>query len=214
MATILTEVEAVPFKAVLNALRCMRYASKERVMFEMLVLTGCRLQALDNMRTGMLIDGVVFYHPGKNQKGYIKNELPIWYLKELSEYRKYARCWGDHLFSCSADSFRRYFVSVRQNLTPEWRERVLMPKHGALEDCYRLQLKGLRKLYFTNEYRRLYALWKDSGVALAMTSASARHSSTRMTCAHYIRDFKQLGGLNTDIPTALKNDGQRVLPEY
>lgn len=211
--TILTECEAVPFCACQKAIRCMQYASKERVMFEMLVLTGCRLQALDNMRIGMLINGEVFYHPGKNQKRYLKSELPAWYLKELSEYRKSGRVWGDHLFSCTADSFRRYFVEVRKRLTPEWRELVLMPRQGRLCDTYRLQLKGIRKMFWTAEFRRQLEKWKSSEVALEMVSKLAAHSTNHMTAYHYIRDFSQIGDIKGSIAENI-HKGQTSLMEY
>lgn len=210
---ILTETICVPFVECKKAISRMHYASTERVMFIMLVLTGCRLQALDTMFSSWLINGVLYYHPGKNQKQYLKTPLPNWYLKELCEYRKNHRIWGDHLFSCTADAFRRYFVRIRPSLGYAWTETALMPHHNLCRESYVLQLKGIRKMFWTMEFKRQLEEWKDAGVALEMTSKKAAHSTTHMTAYHYLRDFAQIGKQQGDITDLLGND-QKTLLEY
>jgi len=52
----------------------------------MLALTGCRLAELNTMREEHLRGNIIFWQPGKNQKGWRREALPEWYLRELREY--------------------------------------------------------------------------------------------------------------------------------
>ncbi len=104
-------------------------------------------------------------------------------------------------------------MEVRKSLTPEWRERVLMPRQGKLSDTYHLQLKGIRKMFWTAEFKKQLEIWKSSEVALEMVSKLAAHSTNHMTTYHYIRDFSQIGKVK-DIKKELGRGGQRALIEY
>lgn len=190
---ILTESVAVPFDAINRAIDSLPYASTLRVMFEMLVLTGCRIEAMDKMRIGMIQNGTLYYHPGKKQKQYLKTDLPQWYLVELTQYRQENRLPADCLFGVNANSFRRYFTKARNKMPSEWQEKVKYVKNNNFESGYRLQLKGIRKVFWTYEFKRALDEWKSADMALEVTSKKAAHSTTHMTAYHYLREFDTLG---------------------
>lgn len=193
MVEILVECVAVPFSAVACAMRRLEYGTASSVMFKMLVLSGCRLQALERMQICMIQGGTLFYHPGKTQKRFLKVRLPTWYLVELAEYGRLHRKGSDRLFSCSSEGFRRYFNKIRPRLGLAWNERAFMPKQNGFSDCYKLQLKGLRKTVMTKIFHEELAKWGSADMALEMTSQKFAHSTTHMTAYHYLREFEQLG---------------------
>lgn len=186
------ESHAVPFDRVLEAMGIMQYASDTRVMFQMLFLTGCRISELDNMQLSKLYGDVLYWHLGKNQRGFRKIRLPAYFIKELKEYRNTHRIYGDKLFGIEAHTFRMYFAHFIRPKLPNWQEKRFKDRCGVLVPEYIYQLKGLRKDFQTLEFAKQLDKWKDASVALEFTSKGMKHSSTRITAKHYIENFDSL----------------------
>lgn len=156
----------------------------------MLALTGCRLSELNGMRISNIQGNIIYWRLGKNQKGWRKEALPDWYLKELQEYINTHRLKRDHLFGPSATSIRRYFNrDIRPYLGEEWQEKISHPGY-TIDERYILQLKSFRKSFGTTIFWREYQKWEDAGVALEFTSKRMCHSTTHMTAFHYLRNFE------------------------
>ncbi len=191
---LLAESHAIPFEKVREAIDFMGYGSPERVMFEMLILTGCRITELDRMVISKIYGSILYWGLGKNQKSFRKEALTVSYLKELKYYRDHHRVYGNKIFGIHSHTFRRYFNrDVRPNLSKEWQEKTLFQKKGALVPEYVYQLKGLRKNFQTLEFKKELEKWKDSGVALEFTSKKMKHSSKHITAYHYLVNFDTLG---------------------
>jgi integrase len=187
------ECRGIPFKYVAEAVNYMPYASAERVMFQMLAITGCRISELDNMQVNRIIKGWIYWKLAKNQASYRKEQLPEFYLKELNVYREKNRVYANKLFGISHTTFIRYFNrDVRPKLSQHWVKQRLKPCTANFQLEYIFQLKGLRKNFQTLEFARQLDKWKDSGVAIEMTSKKMRHSSKGITAYHYIESFDAL----------------------
>jgi len=195
-AVVCNEVPAIPIERALEAIDSMEYASCMRVIFRMLYLTGCRINEIDRFRMDLFIGNKVYWPLGKNQRGMRSVELPQEYLDELLAYRKRNyKFEGTRLFNITGDTFARYFNrDIRPRLSREWNLLIVGHEKSYLKcDEYYLQIKGLRKLRQTIIFHENYMKWKDAGVALEMTSKEMKHSSTRITAYHYIRDFDSVG---------------------
>jgi integrase len=185
---------AIPLAEVKKVLSFMTYASTVRVMFGMLFWTGCRICELDNMRRGNIYDDYVYWKTGKNQNNYRKEKLPKYFVDELREYWATNRILGDNMFSCKADSFRRYFnKDVRPFLGEAWYEERLAFNQGTICRENILQLKGLRKTFQTFVFAQELYKWNNPEIALQFTSKKMRHSSTKITAYHYLNNFDVLG---------------------
>lgn len=98
------------------------------------------------------------------------------------------------MFSCKADSFRRYFnKKVRPFLGDAWRKERLVYKQGTITRENILQLKGLKKTFQTFVFAQELWRWNNPEIALQFTSKKMRHSSTRITAYHYLNNFDVLG---------------------
>ncbi len=184
------DCKAIPYEQVQEVLDFLPYANVVRVMFEMLLYTGCRISELSKMRRSLLYDDVLFWHLGKNQKCFRKEKLPRHFLVELGEYWKENRICGDFFFGISGSTLNRYFNrDVRPFLSPAWQEKRLIAEKGQLKPEYILQLKGLRKVFQTVIFFHEYEKWKDSGVALEFTAKRMRHSTKHITAYHYLENF-------------------------
>jgi len=163
-------------------------------MFEMLVLTGCRISELDNMKRSNIRKGFLYWKLGKNQSNYRKVALPERYMQELKDYWETHRVPVDDVFGIKSHSFRRYFDRyVRMQLGGCWLEKVNVFRNDFFVDEYFLQLKGLRKNYQTMLFKSEYEKWGDAGVALEFTSKAMKHSSKHITAYHYLVNFDALG---------------------
>ncbi len=208
----------IPFDKVVEALRFMEYASEVRVMFGMLFLTGCRISELSNMKPEFLFGNILYWGLGKNQKGYRKERLPEFYLRELDEYRRTNRIPAGFLFGIDGNTLNRYFTrDVRPKLGKDWQRRRFKPRGNEFGKGYVYQLKGLRKtfqtLYFADQLKK----WKSSEVALEMTSKKMRHSSRRVTAYHYLCEFDNLKidrFRGTQPAYLLQNEGQTRLMDF
>lgn len=210
---------AIPFHDVSEAAKSMTWASENRVMFEIIAITGCRIKALDCMEYDKLHGTTLFYKPGKRQKGYIQETLPVWWVKEYMEYRKNAPIQGNQMFWISAETFRRYFNrDVRPKLIGGWIEKLLIPQGTGYREEYQYELKGLRKNYQTRHFAENLQKWKNPEIALMFTSKHMKHSTTKITAHHYLENFDALG-IRPDlrnIPTAtISMEGiQKRILEY
>lgn len=191
--------KCVPFKNIEEVLEFLPYGNKLRIMFIFLIVLGCRISELNVLNTSQFYKSskgwCIVWRCGKNQKGLPRKEyLPEFVVAELAAHRKLYNCPRYKLFSIDSDTFRRQFNKfVRPNLSDDWNDRVPnYKKSGPVRIEYALQLKGLRKNFQTIEFKKALDKWKDSGVALEMTSKRMRHSSKHMTCNHYIQNFEDL----------------------
>lgn len=191
-----TDTIAIPFSEINRVLDVLPYGCPIRCMFTHSILTGCRQTELSNMFESMMyrtIGGAnIFWKCGKNQVGYRKEFLPDYFLEELSYMRAHYRGFGDRLYSPDARSFRKYFNRYRCFIGGLWNERQSIITGGVVESEYVYNLNGLRKTFATHVFYQEYQKWKDSGVALEMTSKRMKHSTTHMTAYHYLKNFEQL----------------------
>lgn len=194
-----SDSHAIPRKYVIEALDFMVYGSTCRVMFEMLVISGCRVCELDRMRYANLMDGTIYWRLGKNQRAMRKCKLPPQYLKEIEYYREHNR-HDANLFGVDAHTFRRYFNRcVRPRLGPEWNEKIAehaagpKRKNFATSEGFRFQLKGLRKNYATLRFVENWTKYDDAQVGMEFTCKDLHHSSNHMTATHYIMNSQTLG---------------------
>lgn len=170
----------------------MDYASSERVMFEALAITGCRIATLDCFQKSKLHKEVFYFRESKTGK-YRKESLPRWYIEELFEYWQKNKTFQDRFFACDHTTLRRYFnANIRPHLSAPWREKRPRIVQGLLIPQHRYQLKGLRKNFGTLEFKRMLDKWKDANVALQFTSKRFGHSTERITAHHYIQSFESL----------------------
>lgn len=207
-----TEGHCVPVHEVRAAIGAMRYGSVERVMFQMLFYTGCRVQELDRMRRSRLYGEFLYWPCGKNQKGWRKEKLPIAYLEELQTYWGTHAVKADHFFGVTAETFRGYFKHDMRRVLPEsWQvKRPSMDASGVRLE-YRYQLKGLRKDYQTLHFKKELDKWGDPGIAIEMTGRQMRYSTARISARHYVENFDALGinGLPSLDPSVLLKAGNQ-----
>lgn len=199
MKTVITHrsIKAIPFKDIVEANQIMTYGDVCKVIFEILILTGCRIKEIENMKVNMLFpydneNYVLYWKLGKNQKRTRKELLPKFYVEELIKYREANRVPHNSLFGIKAETFRRYFNrDVRPLLGGSWLIKTPNPERNFdLEFIY--QLKYLRKDFWTLDFKMNLDKWKSPEIALQATSKHACHSSTRMTYYHYIQNFTDL----------------------
>jgi len=207
------ESYAIPFSEVNRAVQQMPKNTDARVMFIMLVLTGCRIKALDKMRPDRIMNGYLYYDPGKKQGSLIKERMPDWFLEELRDYRDHRKVPGNALFAISSETFRRYFNrDIRPSMPGTWMKKILIPFKDGLKMEFIYELKGLRKNFQTLEFARQMKHWGNPEIALQFTSKKMKHSTTRITAHHYLCNFENLG-IRPDLmnlpETALQRIGQQ-----
>jgi integrase len=193
---IIDEVPAISFEQINDALKNMVYGSSLRVMFLMMVYTGCRGRELNGMTVDKLFfDGSswLLYWLCNKQNKYRKEFLPVGFVEELRFYWSNNRVCNNSFFSCSYESFRRYFYRERKRFGKDWQVRGLSLAHGLKKSAYLLQLKGLRKTFQTARFKEYYAEWSDPSIALQFTAKRMNYDSDKVTVHHYLRHFDQLG---------------------
>lgn len=189
-----TEGHSIPIPYIKAAIESMTYASTERVMFQMLYYTGCRLTCLDRMFKKNLYGEWLYWQPGKNQRGFRKERLTTEYLEELGIYWNTHRVTGQAFFGVTGETFRGYFKNiVRPKLPSMWQRKRPIVKTTGVDYEYVYQLKGLRKNFQSLDFKRQLDEWGDPGIAIEMTSKRMCHSSTKITARHYVENFRTLG---------------------
>ena len=190
-------VKGIPFEDVVGAIEKMQYGSTERVMFQMLFITGCRITELDNMNFDKIFPYhkggyIIFWKKGKNQNGLRKERLSIRFYRELLHYRKHNRVYLNQLFGVKAQTFTRYFNrDIRPILSSEWKRKAPNPENNwKLEHIYKV--KGLRKDFWTLDYKNNLEKFKSPEIALEQTCKRAGHHSKHITYNHYIQSFDDL----------------------
>lgn len=210
--------DPVSIELSLKTIKSMKYASVERVMYLMMYYTGCRGEELDKMRKSNLILNTIYWHPCKGQKGFRKEVLPQCYIEELTLYWKCNRLPLDYLFGICYLTFCRYFNKLRPQLPIEWQEKKEILRNGNVIKVNKYCLNGLRKTFLTTVFGQEYENYKDSGMALEMTSQRALHSKTNITSFHYLKNMGELkkskywGHLPNEIST--NEDVQETLLEF
>ena len=219
------EAHSIPFHNVMDALNAMRYGSMERIGFQLLFFTGCRVSELDNMKPSQIFpkanrNAEIRWKLGKNQKAWRHEEIPMDLVKEIEYYRRNSRTIAGRLLGVNSTAFRRKFnMAIRPTLGPDWNKKVISEhQEGAIQMEYGLQLKGLRKNFATREFWSEYKQWDDAGIAIEFASKRLRHSSKHMTAMHYIENFKGLDlekyGHLSMLQIAAGALSQRRLPEF
>jgi hypothetical protein len=130
----------------------------------------------------------MIWKPSKRQGGLRREIIDDAIIKELFHYRSLSRVPERKLFGMNYKTFQHNFNrDIRPNLSRKW--QLYCPRHTGKNYEHLLLIKNLRKTYSTLEFSRQLDKWKDSGVALEMTSKKMRHSSTFMTSYHYLCNF-------------------------
>lgn len=186
------EVTAIRYKDFYDLLVNLPYGSAVRVMTLMLFYTGCRVIELNKMYLSNLSGNTIYWHPGKNQKGFRKETLPEKFITELKYYRSVERCNSTQLFGINHISYRTLFNKLRPDIGGAW-----MVKEGKIscdpsKTAWKLQLKGARKTFQTILFKYFMDKYQDAGVAMEMISKRMRHSSRHMTAYHYIENYEVL----------------------
>lgn len=191
------EGHCIPFEEVAKAINFMRYGSIMRIMFEMLHFTGCRISELDNMQINLFMEDHIYWHIGKNQKGFRKIKLPNEFIEEIKYYRNNFKSPKIKLFGTSANTFRRRFNSeIRPNLGDNWNKLRVVETNSELTTEFEYQLKGMRKNYQTFNFNKNYQKWKDASIAIEFTSKEMKHSSKNITAYHYVENNDKLNVKN------------------
>lgn len=188
-----SEHKGIPFPVVTKAINEMAYASTERVMFEILFYTGCRITELDRMKRSNLEGNKIYWKLGKNQKQHRWEYLPQKYLEELKDYWKTHRVYGDRFFGVTSATFKSYFdKQIRLSLGGVWLEKERVYGHNMHNWQFKYQVKGLRKVFQSFVFYSLWDKYKDSNVAVLMVQKRMRHKSERITAVHYIQECEHL----------------------
>lgn len=217
MAQLYEEINTIPFEEITDTLSRMNYASPERVMFEILAITGCRISELDKMNYSQLYDDLLVWSLGKNQRRSRKENLPVYLVNEIKEMRSKYRC-SSKLFPISSSTFVRYFNrDVRPKLSPSWIKKRTSLERKTLKEEYVYRLKLLRKNYQTLLFKKYLDKFEGHyDIALQFTSKRMRHSSTKMTAYYYLQgidDIKNFSGLMPE-EIIRRGGGQKRLVEF
>jgi len=207
--------KTIPLDHVRQAINIMPYASHERVMFQFLALTGCRVRALDNVKVHNCYEnGQVYWHEGKSTRGLRRETLPPQYWQEIREYRKHNNIRSNNLFGMTSETFTRLFSEkVRPLLGSDWNQRVLVVNAGCRTIAYKYQIKFLRKNYQTILFAQELARWKNADTALLFTSKRMRHKTREVTAYNYLEVFDTLDTTRS-VEEQLKGPLQKRLDDY
>jgi len=185
---VIDDATGIPYSSFKELLAVLPPGHNIRVPIILLALTGCRLCELNRMKSGHLHGNALYWKPGKNQRGWRRETLPLWFVKELDEYRNRYRVPIGSIIGCSGQGLRRMFNhKTRGFLGPDWQIKASVPFSGLRPHV--LQLKGFRKSFATTIFWREYRKWRDAGVALEFASKRLRHSTKGMTAHHYLKEF-------------------------
>lgn len=209
---------AIPFNEVIRLIEFFPLANKYRVAFTMIALTGCRIAELNNMGVDSILGEYIIWKTGKNQTGYRKEKLPIWFIEEIKEYLSKCPHCNKKLFPYNTEWLRDILnKQIRPTLGGDWIKKKPQPtKKGAVKFNYIYQLKGLRHNFATLDFYNQFSRWGGT-VAVEFTAKRMKHSSYKMTASHYIGNFERLKieqykGL--EMSTILKTEKQNRLTEY
>ena len=185
----LQETSTIPQRLLNEVLVYWPYAKQERVMFQFLMVTGCRITELDAMKPENLVKNakgqdIIYWVTGKTG-GYRFAEIPAVLMSEYIEYRQTNRTFPDKLFGMKSESFGRKFNGIRKYLSIEWNEYKMTMKEGILVPEYKYQLKMVRKNFNTLTFNRLLIETGNASLALELTKKLLNHQSVHMNILHY-----------------------------
>lgn len=189
-----TEQAGISFADFQRALERLPYGSTSRVALQLLAATGCRITELDRMDPGRVLDGFLYWRPGKNQKGLRREFLPQGLRDELVAYRASHRVKTAFLLGIESQTIVRNFDrDDRPSIGGSWGERSEVFLNGrGWGGGWRLHLKGFRKTFQTVLFAHFYRKYGDANVALEWVSKRMKHSSKHITAYHYLQDYEKL----------------------
>jgi len=172
------------------------YADPHRIAFIMLAVTGCRPCELGRMRTTHILEDAVgtylMWRPGKGQKGYRKECLPVWFTQELNYYLSMHHLPEKYLFPFTPEGLRKYLNKfVRQHLGGNFLKKVLRCPTGTVRYHYMLDLKSFRHTYACKEFWERMNKWGES-IAIGQVGKKMRHGTEKITSRHYCSDVEYI----------------------
>lgn len=184
---------AIPFHEIKRLLNFYPYGHRFRIAFELLALTGMRINELNSIGLNSFYGDHVVWKCGKNQKGYRREKLPQWFLVELQTYLNNYPHSNSHLFNFQAKMLRDVLNKrVRKQLGGFWIvQRPDPSKNGVIKFEYVYQLKGLRHSFSTMEFIRYFEKF-GGDIAVGYVSRRMHHKSEKLTAHHYICNFEKL----------------------
>ena len=213
------EIKAIPINNAQEVLDYLPFGNTIRVMFGVLMETGCRLSELKNMEINKLYGNHLFWKVGKNQKGYRSVIISDTLVSEINYYRANNRVYSKRMFGISGKTLRRMFNrDVRQHLSDNWKIlRFTDFQANVAKKEYLLQLRGARKTWATLRFYKYYKQYNDANLALEFTSRDMKHSSKGITAYHYIKNFEVLDieqMNNLEINKILHTQSQKRILNY
>lgn len=187
------ELAAITYLAFREALQHFPYGSDLRVGIQLLAATGSRIQELDAMDPANLLDDVLHWCPGKNQKGLRHERLPVPLVEEITYHRRHHRVTNSRLLGPNAQTLTRKFNKERTQLNGAWTER--RPRYRRVfgrDEGWRCTLKGFRKTFQTVLFAYFYKKYGDAYVAAEMVAKRMKHSDKGITLQHYIEDYTRI----------------------
>lgn len=189
------ELIAITYEQFSQALARLEYGTTTRVGLQLLAATGCRISELDHFSPSHLLDGVLYWRPGKNQKGMRREQLPPALITELVEHRRRYRCSSEQLLNVSGTTFVRYFDrDARPVIGGAWSERGEIYLNGkGWAEGWRLHLKGFRKTFQTILFNYFYEKYGEPMIAAEWVAKRMKHTNPSITVKHYISDHERIG---------------------
>lgn len=176
---------ALPLRLYVNAVESMVYGSLERVCFQILIYTGCRVCEIGRIKAEGYERGTLSWRLGKNQIGWRSETIPESLVEEITFFRRTHRVDQEYLIGLGTDRIRRCFNEARKNFGPQWQERAEM-LNTQDHERYVYGLKAARKTFQTIVFHHHWRKYGDATMALLMTSKRMKHSCKEITALHYI----------------------------
>lgn len=189
-----TEPKAIPIPLLLEAIQKCEYGDVLGLALQFRFMTGCRGKELDKIDPNKQSNGFIFWQLGKNQtKQYRKEYIGVKWWEEYDHYRHKQGVPRNKLFHINNETLRTYFCKqLRPKLSSAWQEKIPVMRSGEIRYEFRYTWGGLRKTFQTLLFATLWERYKDSGVALEMTSKRMKHSSKGITAKHYIENAENI----------------------
>lgn len=196
---IIREFSAIPYREIVELINKLKYGSVERVMVQMLFLSGSRITELDNMTVDNLINArgqfYINWKLGKTQRGTRTEKLDARFIQELKYYRDHSRVYGKKLFGVNSQTFMRYFNrDIRPILNKNWNSYIMVPDKKIMKLEHKYQIKGLRKSHSILKFAKRIKEFHDVTAATEFTCCDMKHSSKNITTRHYLKDYNAIEG--------------------
>ena len=113
---LLHESYAIRFNDVVRLLDFYEPGHPYRTAYAIYFCTGMRVCELDNLGRDSLVQNILTWNLGKNQKGTRSVVLPPWLVKEIHMYIERHPTTKKRLFPFSANSLTRKLYDIREEL--------------------------------------------------------------------------------------------------